>query len=206
MTTPGGSAGSASRPRGRPPAFDRTAALECLLALFWRNGYDGATQEAMLSATGLSSSSLYRSFGTKPEIFSAALRRYLDLADDVLGPLETGDRGRADLERFLDRVEGQIRGAGSPGGCLVVMTLSDPINADPTIAELTQRHLHRMEAAIRAAVVRGRRRDEVLVLTARDLGSAIFAGVLGALARAAADPDAALTMLGGVRALVRSMR
>lgn len=195
-----------SRPRGRPPSFDRTMALDSLLALFWRQGYNGATQEAMLAASGLSSSSLYRAFGTKPQIFAAALQRYLDLADDVLGPLEAGDRGRADLEAFLDRVEGQIRGAGSPGGCVVVTTLSDPVNADPRINELTQRHVRRMEAAIRAAVARSRRRGEAAPLPARDLGSAIFAGVIGVLACSVADREAAGTLLGGVRALVRSMR
>lgn len=193
------------RPRGRPPAFDRTVALDSLLALFWRQGYDGATQESMLAATGLSSSSLYRAFGTKSEIFVAALQRYLDLSDDVLGPLETGKGGRADLERFLDRVKGQIGGAGSPGGCLVVTTLSDPVNLDPRISELTQRHMRRMEAAIRGAVVGARGEGGASGLSTRDLGSAIFAGVLGVLACSAADVDKAVTMLGGVRALVRSM-
>lgn len=95
---------------------DRDTALDALLALFWREGYDGATQEALLAATGLSSSSLYRSFGTKSEIFAAALRRYLALSDDVLAPIETGTAGAADLHTFLDRVHGQIGGRGSPGG------------------------------------------------------------------------------------------
>lgn len=94
-------------------AADLTVALDALLALFWRQGYNGATQEAMLAATGLSSSSLYRAFGTKPEIFAAALQRYLDLADDVLGPLEAGSQGRADLE-----VVPRPGGRSLPGGRL----------------------------------------------------------------------------------------
>ncbi len=63
------------RPVGRPPEFDRLEALDALVDLFWRRGYDGATQEAMRAASGLSSSSLFRSFGTKAETFDAVLRR-----------------------------------------------------------------------------------------------------------------------------------
>ncbi len=191
--------------RGRPPSFDRAVALDCLLGLFRRQGYDAATQEAMLDASGLSSSSLYRAFGTKQEIFLAALARYLEMTDAILCPLETGREGRTDLEGFLDRVQAQLAPEDAPGGCLVVTTLCDRINDDPAVAQLTQRHLHRMETAIQRAVARARRRGEVLPLRADDLASAILAGVLGATARAAADPEGAVRMLGGVRALVREI-
>jgi len=62
----------ARRP-GRPAQFDRDNALSELLWLLWSKGYDAATQEEMLAATGLSSSTLYRSFGTKANILEAAL-------------------------------------------------------------------------------------------------------------------------------------
>ncbi len=204
----GGTASSEAeaRPRrGRPPAFDRSVALDRLLTLFRRQGYDAATQEAMLEATGLSSSSLYRTFGTKHDTFLAALTRYLELTDAILCPLEKGTAGRADLEGFLDRVQAQFAPGDAPAGCLVVTTLCDRINDDPDVAQLTQRHLLRMEAAIRGTVARARRRGEALPLRADELASAILAGVLGATARATADPEGAERMLGGVRALVRKI-
>jgi TetR/AcrR family transcriptional regulator, transcriptional repressor for nem operon len=199
MSTPD----SPTRPRGRPPAFDRVDVLDRLLGLFWHRGYEAATQELMLQVSGLSSSSLYRAFGTKAQLFTAVLDRYLDLADDMLGPMENGVAGGADLRRFLDRVQGQIEGPGSPGGCLVVTTLGDPINADPRIADLTDRHLRRMREAILRTLIRGQERGERLVLGTPDAqADAVFAGVLGVLARADADPGAAVRMLGGVRRLV----
>lgn len=188
--------------RGRPPVFDRDACLGALMGLFWSVGYEAATQEEMLRVTGLASSSLYRSFGTKPEIFAAALRRYLDLADDILGPLESGSLGGADLHVFLDRVAGQIRGASGARGCLVVTTLAEPIHGDPRIAELTDRHIRRMAAAVAAGVDRCEARGESLCLPAADLAAAVLAGVLGTLARAVADPTHALRLLDAVRALV----
>jgi TetR/AcrR family transcriptional repressor of nem operon len=66
-----------SRRPGRPAQFDRDNALSELLWLLWSKGYDAATQEEMLAATGLSSSTLYRSFGTKANILEAALALYL---------------------------------------------------------------------------------------------------------------------------------
>lgn len=207
MATRDPSRASAAAPRrGRPLTFDRSEALDRLLLLFRRQGYDAATQEAMLEATGLSSSSLYRAFGTKQETFVAALTRYLEMTDAILGPLETGQKGRVDLEKFLDRVQAQLASKDPPGGCLVVTTLGDPINHDPDVAQLTQRHLNRMEAAIRAGVSRAQRHGETLPLRAGDLAPAILAGVLGATARASGDPEGALRMLDGVRALVRAIR
>src|ERR1700756_570740 len=106
----------ARRP-GRPAQFDRDSALAALLWLLWSKGYDAATQEEMLAATGLSSSTLYRSFGTKAEILEAALALYLAWADEMLAPLERGHRGVADVLAFFDHLEAQLGGPLSTAGC-----------------------------------------------------------------------------------------
>src|ERR1700761_8519983 len=104
---------------GRPAQFDRENALAALLWLLWSKGYDAATQEEMLAATGLSSSTLYRSFGTKADILEAALARYLAWADGMLAPLERGHAGVADVHAFFDNLEAQLRGPLNTAGCLV---------------------------------------------------------------------------------------
>lgn len=81
-------------------------------------------------------------------------------------------------------------------------TLCDRINADPSIAKLTQRHVDRMQSAIAGAVERADRRGEHLALPAADLSRALFAAVVGVLARSTADRKAALRLLDGVCALV----
>ncbi|OMC51209.1 hypothetical protein A5745_03315 [Mycobacterium sp. IS-2888] len=191
---------------GRPPQFDRQHALDALLMLFWRKGYDAATQEEMLAATGLSSSTLYRSFGTKADIMHTVLQNYVDSACAMLIPLERGRAGAADVHAFLDEVEELIRGPMGTAGCLAVETMRDPINRDPRIKSLTDGHLRRMRRGLRGALRRSVAAGELAQATPSTparLADALQAGVLGALARArSGDAEHALALLRGVRALL----
>jgi len=199
MSTP-----TASRRRpGRPAQFDRDAALSALLLLLWTKGYDAATQEEMLAATGLSSSTLYRSFGTKADILEAALARYLAWADEMLGPLERGDRGLADVQAFFDNLEGLLGGPLSTAGCLVWNTMQNPINDESRIKALTERYMQRLRRALTAALQRAVDAGEALPLPPEGLADVLRSGVVGVQARGrAGDIDDATTMLDGLRALL----
>jgi TetR/AcrR family transcriptional regulator, transcriptional repressor for nem operon len=193
----------AARRPGRPALFDRQRALDELLKLFWHKGYDAATQEEMLAATGLSSSTLYRSFGNKADILELVLRHYVDVASAMFAPLEHGDRGTADVLAFLTLLEEWLRGPMGSAGCLVVETMQDPINRDPRINALTKQHLDRMGRGLQDAVRRAIDAGELPRSTPGTFADALQAGVLGVLARARADDVAdAVRLLNGVRALL----
>jgi TetR/AcrR family transcriptional repressor of nem operon len=188
---------------GRPAQFDRDSALAELLWLLWRQGYDAATQEEMLAATGLSSSTLYRSFGTKANILEAALALYLALADEMFAPLEHGRGGVADVNAFLDHIRAQLDGPMSTAGCLVWNTMQNPINGDPRIKILTERHMQRLRRGLTAALQRAADAGELLPSAPESLADALRAGVLGVQARGrAGDIEDAITLLDGLRALL----
>lgn len=195
---------TAAKPRGRPPLFDRGRALDELLKLFWLKGYDAATQEEMLAATGLSSSTLYRSFGNKADILELALRHYIDVASAMFTPLESGNAGLADLRAFLELIEHWLRGPMGNAGCLVVETMQDPINKDQRVSALTNTHLDRMGRGLQAAVRRAVDAGELPPSTQDTFADALQAAVLGVLARArTGDITDAARLLNGVRALLR---
>lgn len=199
MSTP-----TASRRRpGRPAQFDRDNALSALLWLLWSKGYDAATQEAMLAATGLSSSTLYRSFGTKADILEAVLARYLAWADEMFAPLEHGHHGVADVNAFFDHLQALLGGPLSTAGCLVWNTMQNPISDDPRIKALTERHMQRLRDGLTAALQRAADAGEVPPSAPKYLADALRAGVVGVQARGrAGDIDDAITMLDGLRALL----
>lgn len=200
MSTP---AEASIRRPGRPAQFDRDNALSALLWLLWSKGYDAATQEEMLAATGLSSSTLYRSFGTKANILEAALARYLALLDEMFAPLEHGRRGVADVNAFLDHIRAQLDGPMSNAGCLVWNTMQNPINADPRIKTLTERHMQRLRRGLTAALQRAADAGELPPSAPKSLADALRAGVLGVQARGrAGDIEDAITLLDGLRALL----
>jgi AcrR family transcriptional regulator len=64
------------RPTGRPRGFDVDEALERALRVFWEQGYEGASLATLTGAMGISTTSMYSTFGNKEELFRKALDRY----------------------------------------------------------------------------------------------------------------------------------
>jgi AcrR family transcriptional regulator len=63
---------------GRPIGFDKDAALEAAMLLFWERGYKGTSMADLTQAMCLSPSSIYAAFGDKQALFSLAVKRYMD--------------------------------------------------------------------------------------------------------------------------------
>jgi AcrR family transcriptional regulator len=107
-------------PGGRPRAFDRDAALDKALELFWRQGYEGTTLSDLTQAMGINRPSLYAAFGNKEELFRKAFERYL------AGPGAFATQA-LDLPRAVDVARSLLYGAvklttgpETPTGCLSV--------------------------------------------------------------------------------------
>jgi AcrR family transcriptional regulator len=62
---------------GRPISFDKDAALEAAMLLFWERGFEGTSMAELTRAMGLNPSSIYAAFGDKHALFSLAVKRYL---------------------------------------------------------------------------------------------------------------------------------
>ena len=93
---------TAPRPRGRPLSFDRDAALEQAMHVFWERGYEAASIADLTAAMGITPPSLYTAFGDKEKLFLEAIERY------ALGPGSAGPRAlqeeptaRGAIERWL---------------------------------------------------------------------------------------------------------
>ncbi|MET8359887.1 TetR/AcrR family transcriptional regulator [Micromonospora sp. NPDC005171] len=107
-------------PIGRPREFDAEAALEKAMAVFWAQGYEGASLTDLTEAMGISRKSLYAAYGNKEDLFRKALQRY------ELGPgAYVADALRAPTAREVAMafLAGSARAntlPGLPAGCLGV--------------------------------------------------------------------------------------
>jgi AcrR family transcriptional regulator len=63
---------------GRPISFDKDAALEAAMLLFWERGFEGTSMADLTQAMGLNPSSIYAAFGDKHALFSLAVKRYVE--------------------------------------------------------------------------------------------------------------------------------
>ncbi len=121
--------------------FDESAALGAVELLFWRRGVASTGIQDVVSATGLSRSSLYNAFGGKDELYAAAIRRYLQhRSRPMFDRLAADGRGLPSVRGFFERLL-RLRCAGefAGWGCLV----SNANAGDPPAAVralLTEHH------------------------------------------------------------------
>jgi TetR/AcrR family transcriptional regulator, transcriptional repressor for nem operon len=177
---------SVVRRSGRPLTFDRTEALGRLMSLFWRIGFDGVTQQQMAAVTGLSTSSLYNSFGTKADIYREAMSEYLRRMQFVLDPLEHGDRGCEDVLEMLARMEAVLIGPDGGFGCMATAAMSTPM--DDEVAGATRGYREQLRAGLLAVAQRARSLGESTP-EPPVVANVMTAAVLGTLTIARADPE-----------------
>jgi AcrR family transcriptional regulator len=116
----------AARPRGRPRLFDEETALDELTALFWRQGYSQTSVSDLVEASGVHKPSLYRIFGSKEELFSKILRRYLgDRMDMFTALIERSGPGVDGIHTFLSLMRDDVISGTSQNGCLLVASSTE---------------------------------------------------------------------------------
>ena len=109
---------------GRPRSFDRAAAVDKAVLLFWENGYE-ATSLAQLKEGlgGLSAPSFYAAFGSKEALFGEVLARYLETYGQVTAGLHDRSLGpRTAVEQTLRESARMQTDRTHPPGCLVVLS------------------------------------------------------------------------------------
>jgi AcrR family transcriptional regulator len=103
---------------GRPIGFDKEAALEAAMLLFWERGFEGASMADLTQAMGVSASSIYAAFGDKHKLFSLAVKRYLETraqyATQALA-LPTLDKV---VRALFDNTVAFLTGLGHPPTCM----------------------------------------------------------------------------------------
>lgn len=150
------------RGRGRPRAFDREAALEAAMRLFWTRGYEATSVADLAEAMAINPPSLYAAFGDKRRLFLEAVDRYqAGPGGFAQAALDAGITAREAIGRLLDAAVEAYSEPDRPAGCMVVLAAT---NCGPGAAEV-QAALAAMrrdsEAAIRERVARGQREGDV---------------------------------------------
>ena len=105
----------------RPREFDESRALEAATLCFWQRGYEATSLRDLTAAMGLTSPSLYNSFGDKQQLFERALEHYLDRTTrDRLRRLEEMLAPRQALEQFFAEIIGHSVKDRQRKGCFLV--------------------------------------------------------------------------------------
>jgi AcrR family transcriptional regulator len=118
---------------GRPRTFDRDAALDRALTLFWEHGYEATSLAELTRVMGINPPSLYAAFGDKRALFSEAVVRYQQTHGAVtLRALDEEPTARAAIERLLRDAAASYADPDHPRGCMIVTAATNcgPQHAD----------------------------------------------------------------------------
>ena len=151
----------------------RAAALDHARALFFERGYAATTVEAIAQAAGISSATIYKSYGGKAGLVRALAQRALAGA----GPVPAEKRSNALRDRSDPRevIEGwgQLVSEVSPRIAPLLLLLRDVAQIDPEASrlydELDQARLARMSDNARFLAEAGHLREGVTARDARDV-------------------------------------
>ena len=126
---------------GRPREFDRDAAVEGAMHLFWEHGFEGASLERLRQAMGgLSSASFYAAFASKEALYREALQRYLGTHGQVMSPLwDEALPPRRRIELALRRSVVMQTDPAHPTGCMVTLSATICSEASRDLRLLTAR-------------------------------------------------------------------
>ncbi len=176
---------------GRRRAFDRAAALDAAMRVFWEHGYDGASLARLTAAMGITASSLYAAYGDKRALFTEALELYQATHGSFLARALAEERTARDaVGRMLNEAVGQFTTAARPRGSLVMLAAHGPGQDVLPVQEQLRAVRARTEQALRGRLARAAADGELPPGTApRPLAmyyTAVLAG-MSAQARDSAD-------------------
>lgn len=173
---------------GRPREFDRGAALEAAMLLFWRKGFAATSMTDLCDAMGVRSPSLYAAFGSKEALYLEAAEYYVRTQGPRLwDQLVEGATARAGIENLLMAGAGNLpKSRVTPAGCMAMLgAVGDEWPA--TIVRAVKKVRLEMLSKLRSRLEVAMAQDELPASTDVDGLSRFYLSVLQGMAIQAQD-------------------
>jgi len=193
------------KPRGRPLSFDRDAALERAMHVFWEHGYEAASISDLTAAMGITPPSLYTAFGDKERLFLEAIERY------GKGPGGFGQRAldeeptaRGAIQRLLEDAAAELTEECHPLGCMMVMATTNCSVAAEHVQNALAKRRALGVANIQARIQRGIADGELAADTDAGALANFYATVYQGMSMQAKDGAPRASLLASVEMAMRS--
>jgi AcrR family transcriptional regulator len=146
---------------GRPISFDKDAALEAAMLLFWERGFEGASMADLTQVMSLNPSSIYAAFGDKHALFSLAVKRYMETrAQYATKALEEPTLEKV-IRALFDNTISFLTTPGHPPTCMTLAgAVGCSVDATPARDIMTEIR-KRNEAAMKERFLQARKRGEL---------------------------------------------
>lgn len=122
----------------RPLEFDLETARAAIMQVFWTKGYEATSLSDLERATSLVRTSLYNSFGKKPDMFLSSLELYHETIESQIDAMTEGQGSEALIEVITAMMEGSDKAPQQPAGCLMVMSATQSRIIEPRHLEIVR--------------------------------------------------------------------
>jgi TetR/AcrR family transcriptional regulator, transcriptional repressor for nem operon len=141
--------------------FDRHAALDEAMELFWEKGYHATSIQDLVDRLGVNRQSLYDTYGGKDELFLSALERYRELQSIPLRrTLEQDGPASVVLRRFFEQMIEALTD-GECKGCFMANTATGLAGQDDSIFQVCAANHRQLEAAFSGLLLRAQQNGEI---------------------------------------------
>jgi len=182
----------------RPQEFDNDSVLDSAVEVFWKKGFDDASIQDLVEATGLNRGSLYNAFGDKAHLFATVMERYRAASPTrMLTNAPDNVSSRQQITDFIYILVDRAQDDTDHKGCLLTNTAAGLYGCNDAMGTWIRGTLTELEDVLTNVIERGQARGEISSLqNARELAR-FFVGIaqgINVMARANPDPD----MLGDI--------
>ena len=145
----------------RTKEFDPDVVLDRAMDVFWRKGYTATSIQNLVDEMGIQRGSLYATFGSKHELFLAALDRYRARSYQRLKQIFAQAAPRVAIEQALAAIVTDSMEKKKLYGCLITNSTVELAPHDPDTAARIEEHRLAIEALFRRAIEEGQQRGEI---------------------------------------------
>lgn len=146
----------------RTASYDREAALDAAMALFWEKGYHAASLKDIEAALHMKPGSIYAAFRSKENLYLLALERYF--ARSRAGFRKHVANAPSPLAALADHLRSYARMQPDDmarRACMLTKTLVDTRSTDPKLAAASQQYMAAMQDEFAAAFAAARDAGEL---------------------------------------------
>ncbi|QHM95338.1 MULTISPECIES: TetR/AcrR family transcriptional regulator [Kosakonia] len=149
--------------RGRPKVFDREAALDKAMTLFWQHGYEATSLSDLVEATGAKAPTLYAEFTNKEGLFRAVLDRYITrFARQHEAQLLCEEKSvESALRDYFTAVAKCFTSTDTPAGCFMINTSATLAASSQAIANTIKSRHAQQEETLRQFLTARQLRGEI---------------------------------------------
>jgi TetR/AcrR family transcriptional repressor of nem operon len=147
---------------GRTRNFDLDQALDSAVETFWQHGFDATSVQHLCRAMDIQPGSVYAAFGSKRDLFLAAVRRYTEtVAGDALARIDSAHSALQGLRAYFAHLVDTMVDGRRRWGCLITNSVTELAPRDAELADLFAAHLTRLRTVFAAVLARAAEEGEL---------------------------------------------